>query len=131
MSTLAHRMLGSGFVLAWLIAATSVAAEPARPDLDADTEVAAIERLLARGGDAEALPRVEAGWISGRLKSDVRLSPEYVMNFTGDLRADALGRFRRASLEFADRLLDSRGPQDAEKLALLEREIAAASSFAR
>ncbi len=78
----------------------------------------------------QALPRVENGWITGLLKSDVRLSPEYVMNFTGDLRADALGRFRRASLEFADRLLDSRGPRDAEKLALLEREIAEASSFA-
>ena len=60
MSRLAHRMLGSVFALAWLIAATWVAAAPERPELDADAEVAAIERLLARGADAEALPRVEA-----------------------------------------------------------------------
>lgn len=78
----------------------------------------------------QALPRVESGWISGRLKPDARLSPEYVMNFTGDLRADALGRFRRAALEFADRLLESRGPQDTEKLAELERQIADASVLA-
>lgn len=78
----------------------------------------------------QALPRVESGWISGRLKSDARLSPEYVMNFTGDLRTDALGRFRRAALEFADQLLKSRAPQDTEKLAELERQIADASVFA-
>ncbi|RYD14859.1 MAG: tetratricopeptide repeat protein [Lysobacteraceae bacterium] len=60
MATLAHRMFESLFALAWLLAATSVAAAYAMPAIDTDGEVAAIERLLARGADAEALPRVEA-----------------------------------------------------------------------
>ncbi|MEJ8304700.1 dynamin family protein [Saccharibacillus sacchari] len=110
--------------------------------VEAGLDVHVRERLRAFGreigvwdGDREAqleqaLPRVESAWISGRLKPDVRLSPEYVMNFTGDLRADALGRFRRAALEFADRLLESREPQDAEKRAELEQRIAVASALA-
>ncbi|OWA37178.1 hypothetical protein B9G55_03670 [Saccharibacillus sp. O16] len=77
-----------------------------------------------------ALPRVERGWITGRLNPDARLSPEYVMNFTGDLRTDALGRFRRAALEFADRLLESRGPQHAERLAELDGQLKLASALA-
>ncbi|NGZ74304.1 dynamin family protein [Saccharibacillus alkalitolerans] len=77
-----------------------------------------------------ALPRVESGWISGRLKEGARVSPEYVMNFSGDLRADALGRFRRAALEFADRLLESRAPQDAEQLAGLGGQLAEAEALA-
>lgn len=60
MATLTHRLFGRLFTLAWLLAATFVAAAPATPAIDTDAEVAAIERLLARGADAEALPRVEA-----------------------------------------------------------------------
>ncbi|MDO3409671.1 dynamin family protein [Saccharibacillus sp. CPCC 101409] len=78
----------------------------------------------------QALPRVESGWISSRLKEGARLSPEYVMNFSGDLRADALARFRRAALEFADRLLERRSPEGAQRLEQLEREIGSAEALA-
>ncbi|WP_179218721.1 dynamin family protein, partial [Saccharibacillus sp. O23] len=110
--------------------------------VEAGLDVHVRERLRAFGRelgiwDAEweaklesALPRVERGWMSGRLNPDARLSPEYVMNFTGDLRSDALGRFRRAALEFADRLLESRGPRNAERLAELDGRLAAASALA-
>lgn len=77
-----------------------------------------------------ALPRVNSSWVSGCLKTDVRVSPEYVMNFCGDLRAEALGRFRRSALEFADGLLEGLEYQDKEKLAELEQQLAKASVLA-
>ncbi|GGO04083.1 dynamin family protein [Saccharibacillus kuerlensis] len=78
----------------------------------------------------QALPRVDSSWISGHLKEGARISPEYVMNFSADLRSDTLGRFRRASLEFAEQLLESRKPQDAEQTAALEEQLAGASELA-
>ncbi|CAM3283909.1 dynamin family protein [Saccharibacillus brassicae] len=78
----------------------------------------------------QALPRVEGGWVSGLLREDVRLSPEYVMNFSGDLRGEALARFRRASLEFADSLLEDAEPQGGEQLAEISRQVLQAAALA-
>ncbi|WP_172196289.1 dynamin family protein [Saccharibacillus qingshengii] len=77
-----------------------------------------------------ALPRVESVWITGRLKDGARISPEYVMNFSGEMRSDTLGRFRRAAQEFADQLLERRMPQDKERLEELEKRIASTSALA-